>query len=224
MKINKTLIPVAGIILTIVLTACAPLEFESYPDETGVAGATSVNNADRLGTEDTNTLPVETQLILGTLLLEGTDQAVNAQQAALLLPLWQKWHDLNRSNTAAPADRDALLEQIQSAMTEEQIQAITGMNLTQQDVLTYIDKNGVGSPGRPTGTPSAGDDDGTPPPGNDGGNPFSDGTQTLSPEELATLQSVYQGGFGGSHGPEWALLHTLIDLLEGKLGLTPTPD
>jgi hypothetical protein len=217
MKIHRVLIPVAAVIFVFASTACAPLEFEQYPDETGVAVATSVNNADRLGTEDTNILPVETQWMLGTLLLEGTDQAVDAQQAAGLLPLWQKWHDLNRSNTAAPADRDALLEQIQSAMTEEQIQAITAMNLTQQDILTYIEKNGVGFPSRPTGTPSAGDADGTPPPDNDD-SPFSgaDQTQTFSPEELATLQSVYQGGFGGSHGPEWALLHALIELLESK--------
>jgi hypothetical protein len=40
----------------------------------------------------------------------------------------------------------------------------------------------------------------------------------MSPDELATLQSVYRGGFGGSHGSEWMLLHALIGLLEAKLG------
>jgi hypothetical protein len=225
MKIQKILIPVAAALLALTLTACAPLEFEEYPN--GTPQTTAV----QLAAEGEDALPVETQLILGTLLLEGMDQAVDAQQAAVLLPLWQKWHDLNRSNTVAPADRDALLEQIQSAMTEAQIQAMAAMNLTLQDIFTYIDKNGLGFPSQPDGnpedenpggeisteTPSVEDLGGTPSPDNDDF-PLSDlgQTQTLSPDEFATVSPDYQDGFGGSHGPEWVLLHALIDLLESK--------
>jgi hypothetical protein len=188
----------------ILLTACVPLEFEEYPGEAGFNAATAVpdSNADRLGTEMENTLPVETQLILGTLLLEGTDEAVDAEQAAVLLPLWEKWHDLNRSNAATAEDRNALMEEIQAAMTPDQLEAINAMQLTQADVEAIMAEAAQSLP-----TPAGGN----------GSNPFSDGTQTLSPEELATLQSVYRGGFGGSRGPEWALLHALLDLLESKI-------
>ncbi len=207
MKNSRILIYISVIFIAFGLSACAPIEFEEYPDG---SGGTSVNTTGRLTPDSTDALPVETQLILGTLLLEGTDQAVDAKQAAALLPLWEQWHDMNRSNAAAQGDRDTLLAQIQSAMTEGQIQAIAAMNLTQQDILDYIEKNGVGFPPRTTGAA------GTPPLDNDD-SPFGgDQTQTLSPEELATLQSVYQGGYGGSHGPEWALLHALIRLLESK--------
>jgi hypothetical protein len=216
MKIQKIVSCASAAILAAALAACSPIEFEEYPDESGgtpggaVAGAT-----ERLTADSADALPVETQLILGTLLLEGTDQAVDSEQAAVLLPLWQHWHNLNRTNAAAQADKDALLGQIQSAMTEEQIRAIAAMNLTQQDVLDYVEENGVGFPSRTTGTPPAGAE-GTPPPGNTF--PFGgDQTQTLSPDELATLQSVYQGGYGGSRGPEWMLLHALLDLLESKV-------
>jgi hypothetical protein len=214
MKNSKIPICITFAFFAFGLCACAPIEFEEYPD--GTSG-TSVNTTGRLTPDSTDALPVETQLILGTLLLEGTDQAVDAKQAAVLLPLWEQWHDMNRSNAAAPGDRDTLLAQIQSAMTEKQIQAIAAMNLTLQDVFTYIEKNGVGFSPQTTGTPEGPNPGGTPPPDNDDlpGSGF-DQTQTLSPEELATLQSVYQGGFGGSHGPEWALLHALIQLLESK--------
>ncbi len=198
---HRLFIPITTAVFAIILAACAPIEFETYPDETAAAGGTSVNNADRLGTEDTSTLPLETRLILGTLRLEGTDQAVGKDQAAVLLPLWEKWHDLNRSNTATAEDRNTLLTEIQAAMTPDQSKAISAMQLTQADVDAYMLEAAQS-------IPASG--------GGNGSNPFSDGTQTLSPGELATLQSVYQGGFGGSHGPEWLLLHALLDLLESK--------
>ncbi len=202
--------------LFFLLAACAPIEFESYPDETVPAGGTPVINADSSATGETGTLPLETRLILGTLRLEGTDQAVGANQASILLPLWQRWHDQNRSNTATAGDRDALLAEIQAAMTPDQMQAIDAMQLTQADVSKYIQENNIGFPSRPSETPPAGGADGTPPPQNNG-SPFGgDQTQTLSPDEIATLQSVYKSGFGGTHGPDWVLLHALLDLLESK--------
>lgn len=197
---------IATSLFAILLAACAPIEFESYPDETVAAGATSVNNADQSGTGDSSVLPLETRLILGTLRLEGTDQAVGADQAAVLLPLWEEWHDLNRSNTATADERNALLTEIRAAMTPSQMDAIDAMPLTQADVSKYLQENDIIYPSRPSGTPP-----------DNGGSPFGgDQTQTLSPDEIATLQSVYKGGFGGSHGPDWMLLHALLDLLESK--------
>lgn len=217
MNAPKKLVCVSLIILAGRLSACAPVEFEDYPD--GTPGKTT----DVLTTDNENALPVESQLILGTLLLEGTDQAVDAGQAAVLLPLWQEWHDLSRSNTAAPGDREALIKQIQSAMTQEQFQAIAAMELTQEDVLEYVQENGVGFPSRPTATPDAQNPDGGPSSGDgDDDDRTSDAgqTPTLSPDEWATLQAIYPGGYGGFRGLESALLHALIQLLESKQGQT----
>jgi hypothetical protein len=190
MKISKILICPLVALCSAVLIACGPLEFEEYPD------GTPVRTVEQLIPTGDNALSVETQLILGTLRLEDTDLAVDAQQAAGLLPLWQEWHDLPRGDAAVPADREALLGRIQSAMTKEQLRAIAAMELTQADIYAYME-NAYPTPA--------------------GGLPGFDQTQTMSPDEMATLQSVYRGFTGGSRGPESMLLHALLDLLEEKI-------
>ena len=53
------------------------------------------------------------EMVVGTFKLEGTDNAVTADQAAKLLPLWQVYKDLSASTSAAQEEVDALAEQIQ---------------------------------------------------------------------------------------------------------------
>ena len=83
-------------------------------------------------------------LLVGTLKLEDTDQAVSAEQAATLLPLWQAYRSLSTSQTAAEAEVDALLNQIQSTMTSDQVDAINAMNLTITDMMDLMQSMGVG--------------------------------------------------------------------------------
>jgi hypothetical protein len=83
-------------------------------------------------------LPVATQLVVGTLQLEGTDQAVTSEQAQELLPMWQVYQEISNSSTAAQEEVDGLIEQIQETMNAGQMQAITEMNLTRQDVFAAI--------------------------------------------------------------------------------------
>jgi len=87
-------------------------------------------------------LPVTTQLVLGTLQLEDTDQAVTGEQAKELLPMWQVYQSLIDSGTAAQAEIDGLIEQIQETMTAGQLDAISAMNLTQQDMFTATQEQG----------------------------------------------------------------------------------
>ena len=108
------------IVLTILLTACG-------------ASAT-----DTPANTTTNDLPTATQLALGSLKLEDTEYAITAKQATELLPMWQVYKELINSDTAAQAEIDALTEQIQETMTSEQMQAISDMQLTQQDMLTAM--------------------------------------------------------------------------------------
>lgn len=97
-----------------------------------------------VATQNDKGLPLATQLVLGTLQLEDTDQAVNGEQAKELLPMWQVYQDISGSGTAAQAEIDGLLEQIQETMTSQQIQAITAMQLSTQDVFTLMQQQGVG--------------------------------------------------------------------------------
>lgn len=78
-----------------------------------------------------NALDVSTQLALGTLKLEDTDHAVDAGQAASLLPLWQL---LQGSAFTSDSERNAVFKQIEKTMTNAQLATIRSMQLTQADL------------------------------------------------------------------------------------------
>jgi hypothetical protein len=125
----------------------------------------------------TNDLPIETQLAVGTLKLSGTEQDVSTKQAEELIVYWQVYEELSQSETSAQAEVDALIAQIQEAMTGEQIQAIAAMEITGADVLASSQGMSVtssnssantvsvpsGSGGMPAGGPPA--EGGMPPDG-----------------------------------------------------------
>ena len=96
-------------------------------------------------------LSTATQLLVGTFKLEDTDLAVSSAQAKQLLPLWQTMQQLSTSNTAADQEINAVVEQITSAMTVQQMTKITAMKLTQQDIMSLMSQAGV-SPNGPNAT------------------------------------------------------------------------
>jgi len=101
-------------------------------------------------------LSTEAELLVGTFKLEGTDQAVTAKQAKSLLPLWQTLQSLSTSNTAATEEMNALVDQIKGTMTAPQMDKITAMKLTQQDVMSVMNDAGVGfNPSGASSTPNA---------------------------------------------------------------------
>jgi hypothetical protein len=79
-----------------------------------------------------------------TLKLDNSDNAITANQAAKLLPLWETMQVLETSDTAAKQEVNALGTQIQETMTDKQMQAITAMNLTRQDMFAVMQTQGVG--------------------------------------------------------------------------------
>jgi hypothetical protein len=121
------------------------------------------------------------QLALGTFKLDQTDYSIGAQEAGELLPLWKAYRSLSQSDTTAAEEIQALVSQIQSTMTPEQVKAIEAMNLSIQDLQSISQELGLN-----LGTGSG--------PGN------------LSPQAQATMQAsgnsgqAPAGGFGG--GPE----------------------
>jgi len=102
-------------------------------------------------------LAVRNQLALGTLELNQGDFAISAEQAQTLLPLWQALRSTQQAGGTAQAEVSALLTQIESAMTPEQLQAIAAMKLTQPAMQDWATVNGItlgsggGTPGQGSG-------------------------------------------------------------------------
>jgi hypothetical protein len=98
-------------------------------------------------TSDTTTgvtdLTPETELLLGTLKLDGTDQAVTSEQATRLLPLWKMYKSLTVSDTTAQLEINAVFKQIQAEMTTDQIKMINEMDLKSQDMVTIMQDLGL---------------------------------------------------------------------------------
>jgi len=157
------------ILFTLILTACGASSAQA-------ANPTRNTNGNNGSSGNTTPLPLAMEMLVGTFKLEGTANAVTADEAAKLLPLWQVYKDLSSSSSAAQQEIDGLAGQIQSTMTPEQVQAITDMKLTRRDIFQTMQTLGIASTGGPTAS-------GTPRPGGGGGG-FGGGG----------------GGFGGGGG------------------------
>ncbi len=193
------------IILTIALAGC---QTESTPEpESGTLNQSYAENA----------LPIETQLIVGTINLEETDLAVDAEMAEELLPLWKMYKSLIESDIAAQEEVTALIDQIQDAMTAEQIEAIAAMELTREDMAALNQEKGGAGQNAPERTEKSGSGGFG---GGQGGIPGSgSGQDDMSPGEIATAQAMREEMSGGTRNMFNAkLAGELISVLEGKLG------
>jgi hypothetical protein len=110
-------------LLTLLLTACGAQATQAVPTQ--------------------GELNTESKLILGTLKLDGTAQAVTAEQAQELVIYWQVYQEISQSDTAAQEEISGLLTQIEGTMTTEQMQAIDTLGLTQRDVMTVMQEKGL---------------------------------------------------------------------------------
>ncbi len=93
---------------------------------------------------DTSTMTADEKLAIGTLKLEGTDLAVDKEEAATLLPLWKAVRALKADDTISTEEMEALYQQIKDSMTTEQVKAIDAMSLTSDDIKTLTANLGVG--------------------------------------------------------------------------------
>lgn len=196
------------------------------------------------GTAQTNTpgaqtmpgngeLPEITKLVIGTLNLKDTENAVTAEQAQELLPLWQVYLSLLSSDTAAQEEIDALVEQIGETMTPEQTQAIESMQLSQEDMFKVMQESGLGMGGnRPQASSDSSGSSGSfgppdggsfAPPDGGGGMPgggmpsggMPSGSQSQSGDQSAAAQPAQ--GMGGGGVPT-ALIQAVIDYLQEITG------
>ena len=213
--------------IVIALTIIAILSLLAACSKTST-GAGSAGNSAALSTEE--------EFLVGTFKLEGTELSVTSDQAKQLLPLWQTLQALSTSNTAAAQEVAAVVDQIKSSMTAQQIAKITAMKLSQKDMMSIMDQAGVPangasttatpmalggfqsgggsqSGGGPAGGPGGAPGGGAPP---SGGFPAGGDTGMGGPGgQSSTPQAVPPAGMGNQVPPP--LLNSLIQLLQKKI-------
>ncbi len=163
-------------------------------------------------------LSAETKLIVGTLKLEGTAQAVTTEQASKLLPLWELRKELSANSAAAPQEIDAVIHQIQSTMTTEQIQAIDDMKLTQQDAMTFV--QGQVSAAQSSAKQSSSQRNGggfAPPDGGPGGGIPGTGSSVSTPA-TTTAKSTQAQSANSSNAASSSMIDLMIQYLQKKAG------
>ena len=232
----KKLTPTLILILALFLTGCAaPTDTAESPTgdvaqatETSSTPETNAPASDkiRLGDDYAEALPASTQLIIGLLKLEETDLAIDEALAAKTLPLWQAYQALSNSDTTAEAELQAVVNQLQDAMSPEQLQAIATLQLTAESAQQMMQEQGIsfGRGGNREGgemVPGGGGSDvaGLRPGGGGGqGGLPGGGPSELDPEARATAIAERFGGENAGAFLERGLLNALIRNLQIKVG------
>jgi hypothetical protein len=104
---------VLSMILILVLSACASASTQETVVET-------------VGESAERGLTLN-QLAFGIFAMEETDSAVTSEQAEILLPLWKAAKAVYESDTASQTEREAITQQIESAMSAGQMTFISQM-------------------------------------------------------------------------------------------------
>lgn len=195
MKTKRWIMPWILALLTLTLVGCGSTTPAPVATPTSAPAAVKTGSTTALDTTYENALPQRNQLLLGTLRLEESDWPISAEQARTLLPLWQGMRGAMNSGASAPAETDALLQQIEAALTADQIGAIREMKLTQAELQAWAKSQGLA-----TGT---------------GEGAGQGGGQQLSPEARATRQAE-RGGTSESGGLSRVLVDAVIELMASK--------
>lgn len=238
---KKGVVIAISMLLVLGLVACGGSGSTTTGADSGAnsSGVSQASTSSTLSTSYTGALPVVSQLAAGTLSLEGGNLAISAEQAAALLPLWQAYRALSLSDTTAPAELEALTNQIIATMTSAQIDAINGMQLKQADLGTLMDKLGLRPALAADATPGAqfgqgegfrqefagGPPDGAP---GAGGQRFPGGLagaggQGFAANGNATPQAERTPRAGGANRTALFLINPLLTMLQARAGGTPQP-
>ena len=175
------------------------------------------------------TLSQEGQLLVGTFKLEDTSLAITSAQATTLMPLWEALESLASSNTAASQEVDAVVSQIESSMSSQQVSSITAMKLTLQDLAaTAIDTGTAATTASSVNTAKTGNSQnqagagatagGNPPSDMGGGMPGATDIQTASQIQTGTTQVVTTQSGGTTDQVSASMIKVLVALLQKKIG------
>jgi hypothetical protein len=187
---KKIILPLV-FLLALLLTACS--------GAAATPASTDLYVSQNLPVDYEGALAVRNQLALGTLELNQSETPIAAEQAQTLLPLWQALRSTQQAGGTAQAEVNALLTQIEAAMSPEQLKSIAGMKLTFTNMQEWATANGI-TMGSGGGTPGQG--------------------SGMSPEARATKQAAEgvtsSTGGSGSKLPT-ALMDAVIVLLQAQI-------
>jgi hypothetical protein len=216
------------VLLLFVSTACSGSsnDTSSTDSQTDLAGEETGTDTRPVLTE--GELPVAIQLQLGTFELEGTEVAIDAEQATAFLPLWKAYRSLSTSDTAAAVEIEAVVNQIQGEMTPEQLEYIATFEFSQENMFVLMEELGLSPRGPGEGdefpegfTPGEGfRGGGFPEGGIPGGGPGGEGGPggfggQLDPEQQATMEALRESRGGANNRFASFLIDPLIEYLEG---------
>jgi hypothetical protein len=169
----RKIIPITTLgVLALIVSACGAAAGLSQSNSSNVSSGSSSRSSNSSGATSNGTPlagPSGLQLAAGMLKLDGTSNAVTAQEASQLLPLWQSLQQMQTAgmSQATPGARpnSVMMQQtatqialIEKAMPTAQLQAITALNLSRQDIFTVFQQAGItmGGPGQGGGFRSNG--------------------------------------------------------------------
>ncbi|MBI5296022.1 MAG: hypothetical protein HY869_11155 [Chloroflexi bacterium] len=190
-------------------TPAAPAQAQPQPQEQALQPAALTS---ALNTDYTDAVSVPEQLLTGTFMLADTNLSLTGEQTAQLITLWTGLKEATQIS-AAQEQVDALVQQIESALTAEQVKAIADLKITRDSMMAILQDQGV-TMGGPQGNGN-GPGDGTPPDGTPpAGGPGEGGTP---PGMNGTPQAGNPpAGRGNFIQPE--LIEALIQFLQGNQG------
>ncbi len=204
-------------LMILLLAACAGAS-GAATSPTGLSDG-SVQATGNTGADQALTQPV--LLAVGTLRLEETDLAVQADQAAQLLPLWQAYRSLSASETTAAVELEAVISQIEAIITPAQLQSIQTMGLTTADANEISQSAALVSQTSETSGPEQALAGG--PAGAGDMLPAMDVVAAESgpdmPQGMAQSTSETPAHVNTSSQTDLAILQAVIDLLESKVRL-----
>ena len=140
---KTTLKILAGLGLILLLAACGKSTQEDENQQAATPG---------MLTFDVSTMTEDEKLAIGTLKLEGTDLAVDKEEAQTLLPLWKAVQALKTDETVSEQEMNALYQQIKKTMSAEQVRAIDEMTFTSEDINELMANLGIGFGSKTEGT------------------------------------------------------------------------
>ena len=205
MTMNKSKSYFVGLacLAAVVLVGCKSTR-QATPTAAG-KGADSAYTSKIFTTSYAGALDASSQLMLGMLKLEGTDNpptvgdnAITSEQAKAWLPPLQS---LQGQALKADVERNAVLAHVEAQLTPEQSSAIATMHLTQADLQTWTQNNSQGPGAAPQGMPGGAGPQGTPGAGQGQGGPRPQGTPGAGPGQGGPRPQGTPGAGPGQGGP-----------------------
>jgi len=183
----------------------------------GCGGATAASGNKQANSE----VPKIAQLLIGIIKLDGTAQAVTQSQASELLFLWKAYQRLTKEETTAAEELNGLQEQIQEQLNDNQIQSIEKMKISFKDIAETLQKEGIVTNNKRTGTNNSSSGGvGMPPP--DAvvlGGPPGGGMNIGGSRSAGTAKNGQGGTRNISGGLDARLFEVIIRYLEKKAGI-----